>query len=431
MTDGPRQGDGLIEPAFGAEGGTSPGNGTHISSPLVIACSVVAITWFGAQAFMSLNPTAIPVVEQRALHLGFALLLAALMLAARAKRRTAAAAWIAAGVAGAVVEAYALQEMVFQVTFGGLYEFPDVLFAVAGMVLLSIIAGKMIGWVLPVLGVIFLVVPFFGEWLPSVFQMASSDPSRLVNQVYYGNDGVHGVPLDASNRYIFIFIIFGTFLTQFGASDFLIRVIRRALLRARGGAGKMAVAASALFGITSDSSAANVTTTGVITVPVMKRSGFSAERAAGIESAGSIGGLLVPPVMGSVAFIMAGLTGIPYYEIALAAIVPAVLYYAALYFSVDRVAVRDGLGGVTSTDPPVGLKRNLLDAIEFVGPLVALIYLLVGARWEPSQAARSRAAVGRGPGAVTSSQSGSPASTRNDKPSTPAPNRPRFDSSSA
>ncbi|WP_281690119.1 TRAP transporter permease [Pseudonocardia thermophila] len=380
MIAGSRLGGGPVEPP--ADDAGTPGSlGRRF---LTVA---IALAWFAVQIGLSLDPTAVPAVEQRALHLGFALLLAGFVLAGRSRSRIAAAAWIVAGSAGAAVEAYALREMAFQVVYGGLYESPDLLVAVAGIVILLIVTGRLIGWVLPVLGVVLLVLPMVGDRLPSILRMASSDPSRLLNQVWFGNDGVHGVPLDASNRYIFVFIVFGTFLTVFGAGDFLMRVVRRALARARGGAGKMSVAASALFGLTSDSSAANVTTTGVVTIPVMKRSGFSADRAAGIEAAGSVGGLLVPPVMGSVAFIMAGLTAIPYHEIALAAAVPAVLYYATLYLAVDRVAARDGIRGVPAAEPPVGFRQNLLDAIEYVGPLAILVHLLVVARWEPSQAA--------------------------------------------
>lgn len=371
--------DGEAKDSFGA---VVPSTGLRAT-----ICAVIAVVWLVVQIYMSIEPTAVPATPQRAIHLGFGLLLAATVLAAHARTGRAAATWYLLGAAGVVVEWYAFREIVFQVSVGGLYRFPDTVVAVAGLLVLAVLTSRVIGWVLPVLGAVFLMIPLIGPYLPGSLRMAAASPERLVNAVYFGNEGVHGVPLDASNRYIFVFVVFGTFLAQFGASDFIVRSVTGFLAGARGGAGKMSVTASALFGITSDSSTANVTTTGIVMIPLMKRSGFSAERAAGIESAGAIGGLMVPPVLGAVAFIMVGITGIPLHEVVLAAIIPAVLYYYLLYLGVDRLAARDGIGGVSTTQPPVSRRHTVLDVIEFVTPMACLLVLLLVVRWEPSEAA--------------------------------------------
>lgn len=361
---------------------------THRRRWLVWLCGAVALVWFVVQSYLAFAPAAVQAVQQRAVHLGFAAALGFFLLAAHSRRWPTRAVSLVLGVLAIPLQVYAFREIDAQTLLGGFYEFPDLPVAIIGLALLTVITVRVIGWSLPVLAVILVGLALVGEQLPGILSMASAQLDQLLASIYFGPEGVHGIPLDASNRYIFMFIVFGAFLSEFGASAYLIRLAGRGIARRRGGAGKMSVVASMLFGVASDSTTANVTTTGIITIPAMKRSGFSRERAAGVESAGAVGGQLMPPVMGTVAFIMVAITGIPYSEIVIAGIVPALLYYAALYIGVDRIAARHGIGPVVVTeDAGTSRATNVLDTIEFVTPVVVLIYLLVVPRWEPSEAA--------------------------------------------
>jgi TRAP transporter 4TM/12TM fusion protein len=355
-------------------------------TPRTIVVAAIALAWVAFQIYVSIWLLAVPTMVQRCIHLGFGMMLASAVLAAASKSRILTAVFYVLGAAGMIVELMAAK-IITDVTYSGVpYSNLDFVLAIIGLVVLLTLSWRVIGAVLPILGILFMALALFGDALPGILRMVPSNPFTLINKVYYGSDGVHGIPLDASNRYIFIFVIFGAFLTQFGAADVLVRVASKWLSKTRGGAGKLAVVSSALFGMTSDSSAANITTTGSVTIPLMKRTGFKPEVAAGVEAAGGVGGLLVPPVMGSVAFIMVVVTGIPYGEIIIAAIIPAVLYYAVLFVSVDRVAARQKIGGFVYTGSKRSLKDNIWDAIEFGAPIVILFMMLVVMHVEPTAA---------------------------------------------
>ncbi|GAB3457912.1 TRAP transporter permease [Actinophytocola sediminis] len=349
----------------------------------------VALAWFVIQAYMAYDPAAVSVVQQRVIHLGCALALASAMWFASTTKWYLQAVSLVLLVASVLIQLYTYFEVERQNEVQGLYEGLDLPVAIAGLVVVLFFTYRMFGWPMPVIGLVFIAWALWGDELPGLLAVVGDDFERLIPAIFYSGEGVHGVPLGASTQYIFMFIVFGSFLLEFGAGDLLNRVVRVVFRRSRGAAGKMSVASSLLFGVVSDSTTANVATTGSVMIPAMKRSGFRAEPAAAIESAGAVGGQIFPPVMGSVAFIMVSLTGIPYTTVIAAALIPALLYYLALYLAVDGHAARNGIGPAPADEDedPVSRRDLWLDAIVMVVPLGFLIYLLVIARWEPGEAA--------------------------------------------
>lgn len=349
----------------------------------------IALAWFAVQAYMAYDPTAVSVVQQRVIHLGCALALASAMWFASTRKWYLQAISLALLVAAVLIQLYTYFEVERQNEVQGLYEGLDLPVAIAGLVVVLLFTYRMFGWPMPIIGLLFIAWALWGDDLPGLLAIVGDDFDRLVPSIFYSGEGVHGIPLGASTQYIFMFIVFGSFLLEFGAGNLLNRMVRVVFRDSRGAAGKMSVASSLLFGVVSDSTTANVATTGSVMIPAMKRSGFRAEPAAGIESAGAVGGQIFPPVMGSVAFIMVSLTGISYTTVIAAALIPALLYYLALFLAVDGHAARHGIGPAPAddNDEQVSKKDLWLDAIVMVTPLGLLIYLLVFARWEPGEAA--------------------------------------------
>jgi TRAP transporter 4TM/12TM fusion protein len=171
---------------------------------------------------------------------------------------------------------------------------------------------------------------FAGPWLPGALAHRGYGARRLIEHLYLSTEGVWGVPLGVSADFVFLFILFGALLQAAGGGELLVALAARLTGRLRGGTALTATVASGLMGSLSGSAVANVATTGAVTIPLMQRAGFGARQAAAIEAAASTGGQLVPPVMGAGAFIMATWTNIPYAQVALAALLPALLYYLAL-----------------------------------------------------------------------------------------------------
>jgi TRAP transporter 4TM/12TM fusion protein len=248
---------------------------------------------------------------------------------------------------------------------------------------------RLTGNIIPILIILALTyVGFWGGWLSGVFRFSGLSWETLIFRSIYGDDAIFGTIAAISATYVFMFILFGAFLLKSGAGDFIVDLARALAGRFVGGPGIVAVFASALTGTISGSAVANTVSTGVITIPLMKRSGFRPEFAAGVEAAASTGGQLMPPIMGAGAFVMAATTGISYGTIALMAILPALLYFASVIFFV-RIEARK-----VSADIPAEAEAdapNLADVmreggIVFLIPVVVLIGILI-AGFTPTYAA--------------------------------------------
>ncbi|ETI60261.1 TRAP transporter permease [Marinomonas profundimaris] len=242
-----------------------------------------------------------------------------------------------------------------------------------------------VGWALITLMTAAFLYAYFGDLIPGKYGHSGYDLSRLASTLMLSTEGVYGVPMGVAVEYIFLFSLFGAILTKIGTGEVFVNIARGLTGRVQGGPGLSAALSSALLGSLNGSAVANVVTTGTFTIPLMKRVGYSAKLAGAIEAAASSAGQIMPPVMGAAAFLMAEMIGIPYAEVALAALVPALLYILALMISVRLEAGRLNL----ARDTEAGLQL-LLETLKtksyLLLPLVVLISLMISGK-SPTQAA--------------------------------------------
>ncbi|MGE3248023.1 MAG: TRAP transporter permease, partial [Beijerinckiaceae bacterium] len=261
-----------------------------------------------------------------------------------------------------------------------------------GMILAAMICIPLIeavrrttGPVLAVLVLALVAMTVFQNWLPGILHGRGYTIDRLLYSSFVGEAGIFGLPLGVASNIILIFLLFGALMDAGGAGGWFLRLALVLTGSARGGPAKAAVIGSAFFGSISGSPSANVATTGVITIPLMKKAGYRPAIAGGVEAVASTGGQILPPVMGAIAFVMAEWIGKSYAEVALAALVPALIYYLIVFVSVHLQAHRDNIVPVPSTDqPPLGsvFREGWFNLI----PLVALIWFLIVDAYPPGMA---------------------------------------------
>jgi len=253
---------------------------------------------------------------------------------------------------------------------------PTTLDLVGGLVTLVVVlelARRTTGWGLVVVATLALVYAVAGPYLPGILAHRGYGFSRLMEHLYLSTEGIWGVPLGVSADFVYLFVLFGALLDMGGGGSLLIGLADRVAGRTRGGPAKTAAVASALMGSLSGSAVANVVTTGTFTIPLMRRSGFKPFFAGAIEAAASTGGQLMPPIMGAGAFILATWTNIPYTRVAMAAVVPSLLYYVALLMAIHFRAGRVGLkGGERKQLEPVLPRIHLLLPLGFIVLLLAM-----------------------------------------------------------
>ncbi len=252
----------------------------------------------------------------------------------------------------------------------------DLIFGVMLVVLLLEALRRVSGPAMPVICGLFMAYVFLGPYLPDFMSFKGATLSRFVSQITMDTQGIYGVPLHVSATVVFLFVLFGTMLDRAGGGAFFTRLAISGLGQYRGGAAKASVVSSALSGMVSGSSIANVVTTGTFTIPLMKRVGYPSVKAAAIEVASSVNGQLAPPVMGAAAFIMAEYVNVPYVEIAKAAAVPAFASYAALFWITHLEACKLGLKGLPKNELP-RFVTELRNGLHYLLPLAMLIYELV------------------------------------------------------
>ena len=242
--------------------------------------------------------------------------------------------------------------------------------ALAGILLILEVTRRLAGLPLVIIAAVFIVYGFVGPWLPGVLQHGGYSPNRFFTYLYTDN-GILGPTVAVSSTYIILFITFAAFLQASRVGDYFVNFAFAAAGHARGGPAKVAVFASGLMGMINGTSAGNVVATGSLTIPLMKRVGYSARSAGAIEAAASTGGQIMPPIMGAGAFIMAEVTGIPYTDIIVAATIPAVLYFASIYFMVHLEALRMDMKGMPRDELP-RFRALARQAFLFL-PIVILI----------------------------------------------------------
>ena len=236
---------------------------------------------------------------------------------------------------------------------------------------------RLVGWTLLLTIITFVFYGRFGYLLPGVLASREISWARLINQLYLDSEFLFGTPLQVAGLVVFSFILFGQFLLATGGSDFLRNLAQSLMGQYRGGPAKISILSSAFFGTLSGTAVGNVAAVGIITIPLMKRAGYSPQFAAAVEAVASTGGCILPPVMGAAAFVMAEFLGVPYRDVVVVSIVPALLYFFALYIQVDLRAAKNKLKGLDKTQIP-SLRQTLYQGWQFLIPVFVLLYTLFG-----------------------------------------------------
>ncbi len=315
-------------------------------------------------------------VKTRRIHLAFALVLAALafpLFKSSPRDRIPWYDWVLAAL-GVVVTLYGVVFSTAIAERSGAPITADLWISAIGIALVMLTTYRALGLPLVIVISVFLAYVFFGDkaWVPEVIQWKGASFSKAMWHFFMQEEGVFGKPLEVSTTLIFLFVLFGAILEKAGAGGYFIKVAFALLGHLRGGPAKAAVVASGLSGLYSGSSIANVVTTGTFTIPLMKRTGFSPEKAGAVEVASSTNGQLTPPVMGAAAFLIAEFTGTPYFELVKHAFVPALISYIALVYIVHLEALKLGLKGLPKPDTGRTKAQSLM---LFVGGFLATMIL--------------------------------------------------------
>lgn len=287
-----------------------------------------------------------------------------------------------AGLAVGVYVAFFYPQVIMRLAFPT----PDkIILGIVGALIVLEATRRTTGWSLVIVATAFILYARFTHFMPGDFYARGAPWDKLAISLYLDAGGMLGFPLWVISTMVFAFIFFGQVLFLTGGGRFLTDFSLATMGRFRGGPAKMAIVASSLFGTISGSAVANVSTTGVVTIPLMKNAGYRPHVAAAIEAVASTGGQLAPPVMGVAAFLMAEMLAIPYAQVALAAAIPALLYYVALFTQVDLEAAKQGLRGLPKEQLP-SITSVARTGWLFVIPLVVVVYTLFVLNFEPGKA---------------------------------------------
>jgi len=314
----------------------------------------------------------------RAIHVGWGGAIGFILYSAAHRIRATGVPWydwilVIASIACAVYVAVELDGLLFRA--GAQFTTGDVVSGVIGTLIVLEFARRAAGLTLPLIASIFILYAFVGPWMPGVLEHKGFGVDRFFTYIY-SEYGIFGVTTQVSSTYIILFVTFAALLTVSKVGDYINDLCNAVFGWARGGPAKAAVASGILVGSISGSAVANVVASGMVTIPMMRKVGYDKETAAAIEATSSTGGQITPPVMGAGAFLMAEITGIPYGDIAFAAIMPAMLFYIACWIHVDLHAIRLGLRGVSRHElPPLGQMVSLLYMFT---PIVVLVWALFG-----------------------------------------------------
>ncbi|MDP6426644.1 MAG: TRAP transporter permease [Rhodospirillales bacterium] len=377
--------------------------GRHHGPRLGRLIGLIAFAWSLFQLWIaSPLPSALLIVDvqKRGIHLAFGLLLCFLiypLTRSRADRRmpvydivflvlgTGSALYLFLGYRGLVERDGILLKSAL--SFLGIdFVLPvEAILGGIGILLLLEATRRAIGLPLVVVASVFLVYSIFGQVMPEIISHKGLSLTRLIGYQWLGGEAIFGIPIDVSVSFVFLFVLFGALLETAGAGKYFLDLSFALVGRYRGGPAKAAILASGMTGLISGSSIANVVTTGVFTIPVMRRTGLPAIKAGAIEVAASTNGQIMPPIMGAAAFIIAELIGISYFEVIVAAFIPAVISYLALIYISHLEAMKLGLLGLPRSDIPM-LGRTFISGIHFLIPLAVLVYLLMVERWSAGTA---------------------------------------------
>jgi len=259
----------------------------------------------------------------------------------------------------------------------------EIIIGTIGIIILLEATRRAIGIPLVIIALCFLLFSYFGRYAPDIISHGGLSLKRLVGFQWFDQEAIFGIPIGVSVDFIFLFVLFGALLEKAGGGKYFLDLAFAMVGKMRGGPAKAAILGSGMTGLISGSSIANTVTTGTFTIPIMKKSGFSKEKAGAIEVSASVNGQIMPPVMGAAAFVMASFIGVTYFEIVKHAFLPAIISYLALFYISHLEALKLGLKGMDDIDVP-NLKKTFFSGLHFLIPIFVLIYLLVFVRFTAS-----------------------------------------------
>ena len=340
--------------------------------------------WFNIGMFKGL--------PARAIHLGFALLLAFLIFPfSRSKKISIIDILISIIGAFCCLYIYFFYDqlvdrggILLKITLGQNITIPiELIIGIIGILILLEATRRVIGLPLVIIAICFLLFSFFGRYAPDIISHGGLSLKRLVGFQWFDQEAIFGIPIGVSVDFIFLFVLFGALLETAGGGKYFLDLAFAMVGKMRGGPAKAAILGSGMTGLISGSSIANTVTTGTFTIPIMKKTGFSKEKAGAIEVSSSVNGQLMPPVMGAAAFVMASFIGVTYFEVVKHAFLPAIISYVALFYISHLEALKLNLKGMEEKDVP-NLKKTFLAGLHFLIPIFVLIYLLVYLRFTAS-----------------------------------------------
>jgi len=340
--------------------------------------------WFNIGMFKGL--------PARAIHLGFALLLAFLIFPiSRSKKISIIDILISLIAAFCCLYIYFFYDqlvdrggVLLKISLGQNISIPiELIIGICGILILLEATRRAIGLPLVIIAICFLLFSYFGQYAPEIISHGGLSLKRLVGFQWFDQEAIFGIPIGVSVDFIFLFVLFGALLETAGGGKYFLDLAFAMVGKMRGGPAKAAILASGMTGMISGSSVANTVTTGTFTIPIMKKTGFSKEKAGAIEVSSSVNGQLMPPVMGAAAFVMASFIGVTYFEVVKHAFLPAIICYVALFYISHLEALKLNLKGMEEKDVP-NLKKTFLSGLHFLIPIFVLIYLLVYLRFTAS-----------------------------------------------
>lgn len=353
------------------------GKRRHFEGNWKIAITIITIILSSYQLYTATFGTFSPII-QRSIHLSFILTLVYILFPATKnspKDRVTPFDFLLISISLATT-LYLTWRFPGYINSGGLHNTTDMYVGIVNILIVIEAARRAIGKALPIIASIFIAYIFLGPYVPGPLRHSGFSIERVVQHLYLTSEGIYGQILGVSATYIFLFILFGAFLTVTGMSKLFNDISMAIAGHTKGGPAKVAVISSAFMGTISGSTSANVVTTGSFTIPLMKKIGFKPHFAGGVEAAASAGGQIMPPIMGAAAFLMADALGIPFVHILGYALVPAILYFAGILIILQIKAHKLGLKGMDKSQLP-----NIWDVLKKQGhllfPIIGLVYLLV------------------------------------------------------
>ncbi len=332
--------------------------------------------WFNIGMFKGL--------PARAIHLGFALMLTFLIFPiSRSKKISFVDILISIVAAICCSYIYFFYDQIIdrggvllKISLGR-YNIPiELIIGICGILILLEATRRAIGLPLVIIAIFFLLFSYFGKYAPDIISHGGLSLKRLVGFQWFDQEAIFGIPIGVSVDFIFLFVLFGALLETAGGGKYFLNLAFAMVGKMIGGPAKAAILGSGMTGLISGSSIANTVTTGTFTIPIMKKTGFSKEKAGAIEVSSSVNGQIMPPVMGAAAFVMASFIGVTYFEVVKHAFLPAIISYIALFYISHLEALKLGLKGMEEKDVP-NLKKTFLAGLHFLIPIFVLIYLLV------------------------------------------------------